>query len=117
MGGEVNKKEGCRARFTSFEGTPGANDPAISAMVTRHAEGRLNRWSIDINKLFEALLYPEEVLTGHYGRFIAHKRYGTHIVRAVYEYDNDLPVVVTAYYPLVTRYFKGGGTYADKILP
>ena len=57
------------------------------------------------------------VLTGHYGRFIAHKKYGTHIVRAVYEYDNDLPVVVTAYYPLVTRYFKGGGTYADKILP
>ena len=52
---------------------------------TRHTEERLNRWSIDINKLFEALLYPEEVLTGHYGRFIAHKRYGTHIVRAVYE--------------------------------
>ena len=31
LGGEVNKKEGCRARFTSFEGTLGANDPGISA--------------------------------------------------------------------------------------
>ena len=89
----------------------------LKIMITRHAEGRLNRWSIDINKLFEALLYPEEVLAGHYGRFIAHKRYGTHIVRAVYEYDNDLPVVVTVYYPLAIRYFEGGGTYADKILP
>ena len=59
----------------------------LKIMITRHAEERLNRWSIDINKLFEALLYPEEVLTEHYGRFIAHKRYGTHIVRAVYEHD------------------------------
>ena len=88
----------------------------LKIMITT-SEERLNRWSIDTNKLFETLLYPEEVLTGHYGRFIAHKRYGTHIVRAVYEYDNDLPVVVTVYYPLATRYFKGSGTYADKILP
>lgn len=94
-----------------------AQNKELKIMITRHAQERLNRWSIDINKLFEALLYPEEVLTGHYGGFIAHKRYGTHIVRAVYEYDNDLPVVVTVYYPLATRYFKGGGTYADKILP
>jgi len=41
---------------------------------------------------------------------------GTHIVRAVYEYENDLPVVVTVYYPLAKRYFRGGGTHADKKL-
>ena len=47
---------------------------------------------------------------------MAHKKYGTHIVRAIYEYENDLPVVVTVYYPSAKRYFRGG-TYADRILP
>ena len=70
-----------------------------------------------MDKLFETLLYPDEVVTGHRGRYIAHKEYGTHIVKAVYEYENDLPVVVTVYYPSVERYFRGGGTYADRILP
>ena len=28
----------------------------LKIMITRHAEGRLNRWSIDINKLFEAVI-------------------------------------------------------------
>ena len=79
----------------------------LKIMITT-SEERLNRWSIDINKLFEALLYPEEVLAGHYGRFIAHKRYGTHIVRAVYEYDK--------FTSSSNSLLPFGGTYADKIL-
>ncbi len=86
-------------------------------MVTKHVKERLHRWNIDIDKLFETLLYPDEVVTGHHDRYIAHRRYGTLIVRAVYEYEDDLPVVVTVYYPSAKRYFKGGGTYADRILP
>ena len=89
----------------------------LRILVTKHAEERLNRWNIDTEKLFETLLYPDEVVTGHRGRYIAHKRYGAHVVRAVYEYENDLPVTVTVYYPSARRYFRGGGTYADRILP
>lgn len=37
--------------------------------------------------------------------------------RAVYEYEGELPVLVTVYFPLTERYFRGGGTHADKILP
>jgi hypothetical protein len=28
-----------------------------------------------------------------------------------------MPVVVTVYHPLTRRYFQGGGTYEDRILP
>ena len=92
-------------------------DKELRILVTKHAEERLSRWNIDIEKLFKTLLYPDEVVTGHRGRYIAHKKYGTHIVRAIYEYENDLPVIVTVYYPSAKRYFRGGGTYADRILP
>ena len=63
----------------------------------------------------ECLLTPDEVLKGHSGRFIAHKLSGVHLIRAVYEYDDDLPVLITVYYPYSKRYYKGGGVYEDKI--
>ena len=66
--------------------------------------------------IVETLLLPEEVLVGHGNRYIAHRRYGDHLViRAVYEYENDLPVLLTVYFPYRERYFNGGGTYEDKI--
>ena len=39
----------------------------------------------------ETLLLPEEVIIGHRNRYIAHRRYGNHLVRAVYEYAEELP--------------------------
>jgi len=48
-------------------------------------------------------------------RYIAHKRYDGHLVRAVYEYEDGIPVLLTVYFPYVDRYFKGGGIYEDKI--
>lgn len=65
--------------------------------------------------MIDALLDPEEVLMGHHNRFIAHKRCGEHLIRAIYEYENELPTLIAVYYPLAKRYFKGGGNYADKI--
>lgn len=50
-------------------------------------------------------IVSEEVLQGHRGRFIAHRRVGRHVLRAVYEYEDSLPVVVTVYHPLAARYF------------
>jgi hypothetical protein len=87
-------------------------DKSVKILVTNHAEERINRWNLDVKMVFETLLYPEDVLVGHRGRFIAHKRYGMHLVRAIYE-----SVLVTVYYPSIKRYFKDGEYYADKILP
>jgi hypothetical protein len=61
-------------------------------------------------------LDPEEVLRGHRGRFIAHRRAREHVVRVIYEYDGVLPVTITVYHPVAQRYFKGGETYEDRIL-
>ncbi len=68
-------------------------------------------------RLYKIVIAAKEVETGHNNRFIAHKRYNGHIIRAVYEYDINLPVLVTVYYPTAKRYFKGGRNFADKILP
>ena len=88
----------------------------IEMLLTWHSD-RIVVWSLKPEKVIESLLFPEEVVTGHNNRFIAHKRYNGHIIRAVYEYDINLPVLVTVYYPTAKRYFKGGRNFADKILP
>ena len=85
-------------------------------LFTSHATERINQWRITKEMVAEALLLPEEVLIGHRNRYIAHKRYGEHLVRAVYEYEGELPVLITVYFPYQGRYFKGGGIYEDKIL-
>ena len=87
----------------------------IELLMTWHALDRMKIWKLDINQVLSALLHPEEVVTGHHRRYIAHKRYGEHILRVVYE-SKDSPVVITVYFPSTKRYFAGGGTYADKIL-
>jgi hypothetical protein len=92
------------------------NKKDIEIMITWHAIDRSEMWGLDMEKVIDALVYPEEVVTGHYNRYMAHKRYGEHIIRAVYEYGkSEMPVVITVYFPYVERYYKGGGTYADKI--
>jgi len=72
--------------------------------------------SVSLNPFFE-VINPEEVVTGHFNRYIAHKRNNGHVVRAVYEYNERIPVIVTVYNPSADRYFEGGGKFADKILP
>jgi len=84
-------------------------------LYTHHALERIKQWGILPENVTETLLFPEEVVVGHRGRFIAHKRYGNHIIRAVYEYDITLPVLITVYFPRYERYFEGGRKYADKI--
>ena len=44
------------------------------------------------------------------------KRHNKHLIRAVYENDMNLPVLVTVYYPSTDRYYEGGEKFADKIL-
>ena len=89
---------------------------SVAVLVTKHAEDRRILWNCTEHRLFETLLFAEEVLIGHRDRFIAHRRYGEHVLRVVYEYEGDLPLVVTLYFPYVDRYFEGGGSYADQVL-
>ena len=87
----------------------------VKILFLAHAIERIKKWKITEEMVVETLTLPEEVIIGHRNRYIAHKRYGDHLVRAVYEYDGELPVLLTVYFPYVNRYFKGGGVYEDKI--
>jgi len=93
-----------------------ADGKVVSLRLTFHALERVTRWNLSLGKVLQALLFPEEVLRGHRDRFIAHRRAGDHVIRAVYEYENDAPVVITVYYPSIARYFRGGGDFEDQIL-
>ena len=92
------------------------SEKIIKVLYLFHAIERIKKWRITEEMVAETLLLPEEVIVGHRNRYIAHRRYGNHIVRAIYEYEKSLPTVVTVYFPFSDRYFKGGEVYEDKIL-
>lgn len=91
-------------------------DKQPEILFMTHALERITKWSLTIEIVGETLLKPEEVLVGHHNRFIAHRCYGHHILRAVYEYENLIPALVTVYFPYKDRYYQGGGNFEDKIL-
>lgn len=88
----------------------------VEVLFLFHSIGRATVWGLSLGKVAETLLFPEEVVRGHRNRFIAHRRYGEHLVRAVYEYAEGRPAVVTVYFPYTKRYFEGGGRFEDQIL-
>jgi len=88
----------------------------VKILFLFHAIERMKKWKITEEMIIETLIFPEEVLIGHNNRFIAHKVYGEHIVRAVYEYEKEMPVLITVYFPYKNKYFRGGNIYEDKIL-
>jgi len=93
-----------------------ADKGILRILFTEHAVHRIRLWRLTARFVLRTLLFPEEVLRGHRGRFIAQRRQRKHVVRVVYEYEDKLAVVVTVYNPLAKRYFCGGGTYEDQLL-
>jgi len=91
-------------------------DKQAKILFMTHAMERMIKWRLTPEIVGETLLDPEEVLVGHHNRFIAHRCYGRHILRAIYEYDNLVPSLVTVYFPYTDRYYQGGGSFEDKIL-
>jgi|GEM_PF-505336 len=87
----------------------------IKILFLFHAIERMKKWGIKESMVLETLIFPEEVLKGHGNRYIAHRRYGEHLVRSIYEYEDYTPVLITVYFPYLNRYFAGGGIYEDKI--
>ena len=110
-------------RFTSIRDHPRgkvyeirADEKDVSILLTYHVLDRLEKWRLTDDWVVRTMLFPEEVLIGHHGRFVAHLRRGNHLVRVIYEYEETLPVAITVYSPSVGRYFQGGGEHEDLIL-
>jgi len=93
-----------------------ADNRPIAILYSFHAIDRMEKWQLSAEQVDETMIFPEEVVSGHRGRYIAHRRYDDHLVRAVYEYENQLPILITVYFPYSQRYFSGGGRYEDRIL-
>ena len=92
-----------------------AKEKIVEILFLFHVIERIKQWGITEEMVLESLILPDEVLIGHRNRFIAHKVYGEHLVRAIYEYQEDLPVLITVYFPYKKRYYQGGKTYEDRI--
>ncbi len=107
---ETKEKSNGRLYIVEAEGSK------LHLLFTLHSIDRIIFWNLSVEQVLEALLYPDEVIIGHFNRYIAHKRHNGHVVRAVYEYKENMPVIVTVYKPSADRYFEGGGKFADKIL-
>lgn len=92
------------------------NNEYRKILFLNHAIGRIEKWKIKEEMLVDTLLFPDEVIIGHRVKYIAHKIYFNHLIRAVYEYVGGFPVLITVYFPFKKRYYKGGIVYEDKIL-
>lgn len=88
---------------------------AAGILFLTHAMERMTKWELSSDIVGEALLDLEEVLTGHRNRFIAHRCYGEYVLRAVYEYEDMIPSLMTVYFPYKGRYYQGSGSFEDKI--
>lgn len=81
---EIDKKERGKVYYLRI------NEREVDIMVTWHALDRSGTWRIGTEEVLDALLNPEEVIKGHSNRYIAHKRHGDHIIRAIYEYEDKI---------------------------
>ncbi len=90
-------------------------DKKIRILALTHALERIKRWKLTEEKVLQTVIFPDEVVIGHRNRFIAHKVYGDHVIRVVYEYQERLPTLVTVYFPSKERYYQGGEVYEDQI--
>jgi len=87
----------------------------IKIIFTIHSIDSMQDYDIPMEKALDYLLFADEIIKGHGGRFIAHRKLDRYLARVVYEHDMDNITVVTFYISYADRYFKGG-KYEDKIL-
>jgi len=90
-------------------------DVEVTVLLTNHLLDAAKEYSLEVEEVLNAVLFPDEVIRGHSRRFVAHKLLNDYLIRVVYEYENGIPVVITLYIARKERYFRGG-IYEDKIL-
>ena len=88
----------------------------IKIIFTWHALDSLQDYGFSLEKAINYLLFADEIIKGHGGRFIGHRKLGDHLARVIYEHEKDNITVITFYISYADRYFRGG-IYEDKILP
>ena len=105
----INRQSHTRGKLYTLK----VSNKIIKVVYLFHAIERIKKWRITEEMVAHTFIVPEEVIVGHRDRYIAHRRFGSHLHRAVYEYEKDLPILVTVYFHYVDRYFEGKSVYED----
>ncbi|MDI3542905.1 MAG: hypothetical protein PWP57_508 [Candidatus Atribacteria bacterium] len=80
----------------------------ISVLFLHHALERTMKWHLTEEMTIDFTLSGGSN-EGHKGRYIAHRRYDDyHLIRVVYEYDRETPVLITVYFLYSEHHFKRG---------
>ena len=58
-------------------------------------------------KVEETIKQPHSIMKGKFGRKIAQRRYGDHLLRVVFEEYENCVLVITAYPARAERYLRG----------
>jgi len=85
-------EETVRGKLLAVEIEKGEN---ITILLTWHLLDSAEEYNFTIDEVIQYILFPDEVVRGHGGRFVAHKRLNSYLVRVVYEYEGEVPVVIT----------------------
>ena len=66
----------------------------VTLLLTNHLLDAAEEYDVGMERVLNALLFPDEVVRGHSGRFVAHKLLNDYLIRVVYGYENNVPVVI-----------------------
>jgi|SRR3989338_6720214 len=71
---------------------------------TEHAKENMKERKLSRNLIENIIINPEKVIEGSFGRKIAQKIIGNKLLRVIYEQENNVYIIITAYYTKPERY-------------
>ena len=78
----------------------------MDIIISKHAKERIKTYNLTEKAVIESIKNPDEVIKGHSGTLIAHKFINEHLLRIVYEKEENKIKVITVYPAKKERYLK-----------
>ena len=67
-----------------------ARESKITIPLTNHLLDAAEDYNLEVKDVLYAVIFPDEVVRGHSGRFVAHKLLNDYLIRVVYEYEGGI---------------------------
>ncbi len=78
----------------------------MEIIIPIYAKERIKRYNLTEDVVKDALKHPDETVKGYEGRLIAHKLLNEHVLRVVYDKEDDKIEVITVYPAKKDRYWR-----------
>ena len=79
---------------------------SVDIIISKHAKERIKTYDLIEKTVIESIKNPDHVSEGHSGTLIAHKSVNEHLLRIVYEKEENRIKVITVYPAKKGRYLK-----------